>query len=1311
MKQRIAATVLSIVMSLGLGLEASGEKAKLKAGIFVGSVAVPEIVRTLTEQGMEVATFTAKDVSEGKIHQFDVLFFGGGWNGYDWLDLPGRMQLVEFVQARGGGVIFSMFRCGVAARSSIRPSFPEIAWAYNKVNGPGIIIADTNHPIVKGLPEKFMAPFWDHAVMQLGPEGTIIARDTSDEISIACGKAGKGRVVFIGPWIGIGSDGKAIYPLPPNDAKLLLNSIGWITANASRELGGDNAISADIRLKVLRRERTWDWTHDERGFDSKPGILAAEMFEENALLDDLLYRIKGMLPYASGELAKRASQLAETLAALTNQLNVVYEQKKKDKKEEIGGMGVAELEKTPEWTGTIIPTQEVEACRRETEEFEKIMGPIIAQTKKESAEYERKEDLTKVPGLIEQLGCEDKTSRAAAALELGRIGDRRAISALVAALKDGEYPVRRNAIYALSWMQAKEAVPALLKASEDAKDTLTQRRIVQALGMLGDDKAEDFLIEKLADKDYHTRQNAILSLGWLKSKKAAPQLANRVEVENITREERACVVRALGHIGDENVIPVLQSAAKKFHENLHRTGGIAYYDYIPVQLLCDQATNEIGTGGKSEKGVSQQDFLRKKEHFYWLTGKYNAFLGRFFIYGSLTPIQRCQVIRQAGYAGVTGFMGYTDGILGRVFAKAEPSWEKYSAHLAEVEAYFPLFSAEHQMVLSEWRRNATAICDKASFEYDIMRRGNYECFGGFWSEECLSWAYGAREGKGFLNDGEFRAYLGGKYNRNELAGFGINNIEAVKIPAMNDEGRKEKFLFAEYMEYVADKGVDEYGETAEWLKQMRMGTELLFNLGGRSRAGVGKSTYISGYPRLGSVLGSYGPQSYSEHSFGNNFDLELHLDGEMRPVHGQFYTHQADGNARVERGYASSLLHGQFFFQMNWQFAQKRPWAYMNAWEKGRGEAAERQFQKGKAISDYLVEAESPKEIALLYSGRTSTLSYGTGSPDSIGGGRCLFRYTQNQQGIWEALVQSHLPVDILWLETLTMEKIGRYKVAILSDAKSLSSSEVRLLKDWVGVGGVLISTAGTSLHDQWDISLTNYAFSDVFGVDYAKTEMRNKDEFRSFVERDIKPGQVDKIKLVDDKYMGFAHGEKAAEYEKAMGYDVVKVTQGKSVATWEDGSPAIVENRCGKGLSIFLAPIYPGLSYKSVRWTVDPLYFEYWDGAKELIGATVKRGLEFAQAELPLEVANCPFYVEAALRIQKKRNRAMVHLLNIDSKVNLVRGVDVKLRLGKSIEDIYYPYPTREKVKWTIAGDDVKFKVRDFDVHEMIVVEWKRIE
>ena len=166
-------------------------RTRLKVGIFVDgrSVAVMEITRALEEKGLpaaagaaqagiEVGTFTKKDASAGKFYDYDVLFFGGGHHEYDWLSLAARMHVVEYVQQRGGGAIFSFGRCGCTNRSILRPLFPEIAYAHARVRGTGIIVQDKHHPITEGLPERFLTPYWDHGVLELGTDGKALTIDT-----------------------------------------------------------------------------------------------------------------------------------------------------------------------------------------------------------------------------------------------------------------------------------------------------------------------------------------------------------------------------------------------------------------------------------------------------------------------------------------------------------------------------------------------------------------------------------------------------------------------------------------------------------------------------------------------------------------------------------------------------------------------------------------------------------------------------------------------------------------------------------------------------------------------------------------------------------------------------------------------------------------------------------------------------------------------------------------------------------------------------------------------------------------------------
>ncbi|MDD5679422.1 MAG: HEAT repeat domain-containing protein [Kiritimatiellae bacterium] len=1309
----------------------------MKVGLFKDnrSVALAELAKTLNAAGMETETFTAADAAKGNIYGYDVLFFGGGWNVYDWLDLDGRMHVVEFVQNRGGGVIFSMFRCGWAGRSGIRPIFPEIAWGYNKSNVEGSIMVATNHPIAKGLPKEFMTPGTDHAVMRLGPEGEIIARDSNDDILIACGDVGKGRVVFLGPWIGLDQEGKEASPLPANDKQLLLNSIGWTTANACKSAGGGTNISAEVRLKVLRREKVLDWTHDEKGISWYVGILAEAMYPIEEKLDSLMIRAERLSPFIDEtESAQRLLEVQKGVLELHARLKQSYAQAKKQKIDAILKMSIPELEREPVRDLSILKNKaavaaygkQAEACREqllpaclvapveaEVISLEKMLASNIQKAAGKEIAEEGRRDAAAVPGLMAELQSRDAKPREDAALELGRIGDKRALDALIKALEDKEYPVRRNAIYALGWMQAKEAVSSLLELAENTPDIRTKRRAVEALGLIGDAAAADLLLKALEAPDRFVRQNAILSLGWLGDKQAVGPLKKILaapldEVGRVrgpvyeqdseggwTREDMICAIRALGHIGDRSATPVISEFHRKHREE---ESGNLYFTSLSVDDAVELALKEIEQGGREERGVSQPGFLSLSGNFYGLTRRYNAFYGRPFCYPRLPRDWRMT----ADYASAGGGAGFIEHGTLNLIQKGDRG-KKHMVAPPIVDEWLDYLSERDLTFLPGWYRRGTAVLDKAGFERDVLQWGGHPALKGFWSEETLWWSEELR------SDEAFREYLIQKYKANELAGFGIKDIAGVKCPPSTDEGRKQQFLWAEYMEYIADKGVEVWQESAEWLTALRKGTYLAYNLSSRYRSG--HATYISAYPRVTQAIGVNGPQTYSEHSFVNNFDLEMHVDGEVRPVIGEWYAFMANTPARVERGFASSFLHGQFFFESWWGSIFKHAPSVnggCGTWEQGRWEAAERQFRKGKALSDYLTPVETPKLIAQLYSGRTASLSYGKGSPD--GTGSKTHRYTQNQQGIWEALMQLHLPVDILWLETLTPEKMDRYKVAVLSDARSLSPRDAQLLKDWVKNGGVLISSGSASLHDQWDTTLANYALSDVFGADYEKTEMQNQEDFRRFLRRYKRPAKVDKLKLVAEEYTKHAQGKATAEYEQAIGYDVIKPAKGKTIAAWEDGSPAIVENKYGKGLSIFLSPIYPGLSHKMIDVTVDPLYLEFWDGAKELIGATVRRGLEFAHAELPMEVANCPYYVEAVLKIQEKQKRIMIHLLNMDSRVNLIENVEVKLNLpGKSITEAYYPYPQRKAVKYVREGDSVKFIIRGFDTHEMVVVEWKR--
>jgi len=113
--------------------------------------------------------------------------------------------------------------------------------------------------------------------------------------------------------------------------------------------------------------------------------------------------------------------------------------------------------------------------------------------------------------LIEQLRAEDLETREAAAVALGRIGDRRATLPLVAALDDRE--VALAAAAALARIGDSAAFDGLLRLIGDPDGALRQAAIA-ALNSIGHPEMPARILERLADPDPLVRESAVRIAGY-----------------------------------------------------------------------------------------------------------------------------------------------------------------------------------------------------------------------------------------------------------------------------------------------------------------------------------------------------------------------------------------------------------------------------------------------------------------------------------------------------------------------------------------------------------------------------------------------------------------------------------------------------------------------------------------------------------------------------------------------------------------------------------------------------------------------------
>jgi HEAT repeat protein len=160
--------------------------------------------------------------------------------------------------------------------------------------------------------------------------------------------------------------------------------------------------------------------------------------------------------------------------------------------------------------------------------------------------------------LVLALEDSDAEVRTMAANALGQLCDGQALEPLILALKDPDREVRAMAAEALGLLHDKRALAPLLAALRD-KEWEVQDRATKALGELGDVRAVDPLVGVLQDPDLSAR--AARSLGKLKDKRATSALIKELQYGG-HGGHRAAAAWALGELGDRRGVEPLVSALK-----------------------------------------------------------------------------------------------------------------------------------------------------------------------------------------------------------------------------------------------------------------------------------------------------------------------------------------------------------------------------------------------------------------------------------------------------------------------------------------------------------------------------------------------------------------------------------------------------------------------------------------------------------------------------------------------------------------------------------------------------------------------------
>jgi HEAT repeat protein len=167
----------------------------------------------------------------------------------------------------------------------------------------------------------------------------------------------------------------------------------------------------------------------------------------------------------------------------------------------------------------------------------------------------------KLQEALKRLSSSEVYERQRAAIELGNLRDRGAVTALIDALKDDDDFVRNFAARSLGELEDSRAVDSLVLAMED-KNLLVQRSAAESLGFIGDSKAVVPLIEAARNGNDIMRRAAIEALGRIGDPGAVGLLVETLRDEDVYLQNGAAA--ALAAIGDPAIPQLVETLCDWF---------------------------------------------------------------------------------------------------------------------------------------------------------------------------------------------------------------------------------------------------------------------------------------------------------------------------------------------------------------------------------------------------------------------------------------------------------------------------------------------------------------------------------------------------------------------------------------------------------------------------------------------------------------------------------------------------------------------------------------------------------------------------
>lgn len=135
-------------------------------------------------------------------------------------------------------------------------------------------------------------------------------------------------------------------------------------------------------------------------------------------------------------------------------------------------------------------------------------------------------------------------------------------------------------------------------------------------------------------------------------------------------------------------------------------------------------------------------------------------------------------------------------------------------------------------------------------------------------------------------------------------------------------------------------------------------------------------------------------------------------------------------------------------------------------------------FSMVRKFEPYLTDSEQIKSVALHFS-KDSYDFYGKDNPED---------YLHSFRGMYKALMESHIPFDVILDDHITDGRIKDYHLCIMSNSSCISGEVNTALAEYINSGGSLFATHATSLYDERGRVRSDFGLREMLGVSYQKS-------------------------------------------------------------------------------------------------------------------------------------------------------------------------------------------------------------------------------